>query len=42
MDQTKMREIIRSLNNGDRTRRELKRCGCEECMEALRQTKRGA
>ena len=39
MDQGKLREIMRNLETGDRTKTELRRCGCEECMEALRMTK---
>jgi hypothetical protein len=41
MNETRMRDkkverVMKNVRSGDRSRADLKRCGCETCMEALR------
>jgi len=36
MDEKLVKEIVRNVRFGIRTKAELRRCGCEECTEALR------
>lgn len=34
-----VQDVIKSVASGTRTRKELKRCGCEVCKEALKRLK---
>ena len=40
MNFQKVDQILRSLRTGERTKAEVRRCGCDECREALRRLKR--
>jgi hypothetical protein len=35
-----VKEIIRNVNVGVRTKSELKRCGCDDCISALEELKK--
>lgn len=34
-----VQDVIKSVMSGTRTKKELKRCGCEVCIEALKRLK---
>ncbi len=36
MDEDAVKSIVMNVHKGYRTKKELKRCGCEDCDEALK------